>query len=154
MPALYVLIGIPGSGKSTWARANAQRLHAVIVSSDIVRRDLRAHGQNPLNGDLVFAEVEDRAREQLGAGRSVILDATHSLRKYRTYAIHLASDFHVHCIGIWFDLPLEVGLQRNVQRTQEVFGDEEVPEAVVRQMYHRFQPPGKDEFDEIVRINS
>ena len=154
MPSLYVLIGIPGSGKSTWARENAQRLHAVVVSSDIVRRDLRAHGQNPLNGDLVFAEVEYRAREQLGAGRSVILDATHSLRKYRTYAIRLASDFHARCIGVWFDLPLEVCLRRNVQRTQQNFGDEEVPETVVRQMYNRFQPPGRDEFDEIVRLNS
>lgn len=154
MPTLYVLIGIPGSGKSTWARENAQRLHAVVVSSDSVRRDLRAHGQNPLDGDLVFADVEHRAREQLRAGRSVILDATHSLRKYRTYALYLAGDFHARRIAIWFDVPLEVCLRRNVQRTKQIFGEEEVPEAVVRRMHARLQPPGKDEFDEIVRINS
>lgn len=152
MITLYVLIGIPGSGKSTWARENATHLNAVVVGSDEVRRDFRANGQNPLSGDRVFAEVERRARVHLAAGHSVILDATHFLHKYRTYALYLAGDFHARRVAIWFDVPLDVCLQRNAQRSNQTFGDEQVPEGIVREMDTRLQPPRPDEFDEMMRV--
>ena len=41
---LYVLIGIQGAGKSTWAKANAGRLQAAIVASDDIRNELEAGG--------------------------------------------------------------------------------------------------------------
>ena len=40
----YVLIGAQGSGKSTWACANAERLGAVVVASDDIRNELEARG--------------------------------------------------------------------------------------------------------------
>jgi predicted kinase len=152
MMTLYVLIGLPGSGKSTWARENAAHLRAVVVGSDEVRREFQASGQNPLNGDAVFAEVERRARTLLQTDQSVILDATHFLRKYRTYALHLAGDCCARRVAIWFDVPLDICLQRDAQRSNLTFGDEQVPEEVVRRMAAMFQPPGRDEFDEVVRV--
>ncbi len=153
MTTVYVLIGAPGSGKSTWARENAARLKAAVVSSDEVRREFHANGQNPLNGDRVFAEVERCAREHLRAGSSVILDATHFLPKYRTYALYLAGDFQARRVAIWFDVPLAVCLRRNAQRTDQTFGAEPVSEDIVRNIHARLQPPRQDEFDEIERIN-
>ncbi len=154
MTTLYVLIGLPGAGKSTWARQNVDRLHAAVVGSDEVRREFQANGQNLLNGDQVFAEVERRARSLLRADQSVILDATHFLRKYRTYALHLADDCHARRVAIWFDVPLDLCLQRNAQRNNLTFGNEQVPEDVVRGMANLFQPPGQDEFDEVVKVSS
>ncbi len=153
MTTLYVLIGLPGSGKSTWARQNADHLNAVVVGSDEVRREFQANGQNPLNGDQVFAEVERRARALLQTGQSVILDATHFLRKYRTYALHLAGDRRARRVAIWFDVPLDICLQRDAQRSNLTFGDEQVPEDVVRHMADLLQPPGRDEFDEVVKVS-
>ena len=153
MTTLYVLIGLPGSGKSTWAQANAARLGAVVVGSDEVRREFQASGQNPLNGDAVFAEVEHRARALLHTNQSVILDATHFLRKYRTYTLYLAGDTHARRVAIWFDVPLDICLQRNAQRSNLTFGDEQVPEDVVRGMADLLQPPGQDEFDEVVKVS-
>ncbi|HTP06714.1 MAG TPA: ATP-binding protein [Anaerolineae bacterium] len=153
MTTLYVLIGLPGSGKSTWARQNVDRLHAVVVGSDEVRREFQANGQNPLNGDRVFAEVERRARSLLQADQSVILDATHFLRKYRTYTLHLARDTRARRVAIWFDVPLDICLQRNDQRSNLTFGDEQVPKDVVRRMADLLQSPGRDEFDGVVKVS-
>lgn len=149
---LYVLIGAPGSGKSAWARENAARLGAVVVGSDEVRNSFRAGGRNPIDGDAVFAEVEHRAREVLSMGRSVILDATHYRRKYRSYAINLARNLGARCVAVWFDVTLDECLRRNAERTGGTFGDESVPDDVVRDISAHLQPPRADEFDEIIRI--
>lgn len=152
MPTLYVLIGLPGSGKSHWAQANADRIGAVVVGSDEVRADLQVRGQNPYDGDAVFAEVERRARAQLQADRSVILDATHYQRRYRTYAIDLAQQLLVPCVAVWLDASLAEALQRNGWRTGDRFSEQRVPDHVIREMAAHFNPPGRDEFDRVVRI--
>ncbi|MGH2592843.1 MAG: AAA family ATPase [Anaerolineae bacterium] len=152
MKTLYVLIGAPGSGKSAWARENALRLGAVVVGSDDVRNDFRATGKTPLDDDAVFAEVERRARDLLTTGRSVILDATHHRRRYRTYAIDVARDLGARRVAIWFDVSLDECLRRNVQRSGRTFGDKAVPAHVVHELFEHLQPPGSDEFDGIIRI--
>ncbi|MGZ4701283.1 MAG: AAA family ATPase [Ilumatobacteraceae bacterium] len=153
MTTLYVLCGPPGAGKSTWARENAGRLQAVVVCSDDVRRDLEAEGRDPWDGDSVFAEVELRARGLLQADRSVVLDATHFQRRYRTYIRDVVSGIDVQRVGIWFVVPLEVCLQRNAGRDGVAFGDRRMSDEFVRALAEAFEPPGSDEFDEVVTVN-
>jgi predicted kinase len=152
MATLYVLIGLPGSGKSHWAQANADRIDAVIVGSDEVRAEFQACGQNPYDGNAVFAAVERRARAQLQADRSVILDATHYQRRYRRYATALARQLRVPCVAVWFDTLLDEVLQRNGWRTGNRFGEQRVPDRIVREMAAQFDPPKRAEFDRVVRI--
>jgi predicted kinase len=152
MPTLFVLIGLPGSGKSRWAQTNADQIGAVVVGSDEVRAEFQARGKNPRDGDAVFAEVERRARGLLQADRSVILDATHYQRRYRTYAIEVARQLRVPCVAVWFDTSLAEALQRNGWRTGDRFGEQRVPEHIIREMAAHFDPPGRDEFDRVVRI--
>lgn len=152
MTTLYVLIGLPGAGKSSWARENAGGLQAVVVCSDDVRRDLHAAGEDPEDGDAVFAEVERRARRLLEADRSVVLDATHFQRRYRTYVERLVSGTDVRRVAVWFDVPLEVCLQRNARRNGSDFGDRRMTDEFVRGIADAFEPPGDDEFDEVLRV--
>jgi protein phosphatase len=151
---LYILIGLPGSGKSSWARENCSRLDAVVVGSDEIRREFRASGGDFFHDDIVFAELEGRARSFLTAGQSVIIDATHLARRYRTYTLELSSDTHAERVAIWFDVPLETCLRRNAGRSNRTFGDQPVPAENVRELDDLFQPPGDDEFDEVVRLTA
>lgn len=153
MTTLYVLCGPPGAGKSTWARQNADRLEAVVVCSDDVRRDFEAEGRDPWDGDSVFADVELRARGLLRAGRSVVLDATHYQRRYRTYADDVVSGIDVQRVCVWFVVPLEVCLQRNAGRDSVAFGDRRMTDEFVRSIADAFEPPGDDEFDEVIVVD-
>ena len=87
----------------------------------------------------------------LQADRSVILDATHYQRRYRTYAIDLARQLRVPCVAVWFDTPLAEALRRNGWRTGDRFGEQRVPDHIIRDMAAHFDPPGNAEFDRVVK---
>ena len=154
-PTLYVLIGIQGSGKSTWARANAARLGAVIVASDEIRNELAAAGLDPEPlGDRVFATLEDRLDHYLAAGQNVIADATHVRRAWRANEVAVGRKHGAKVVAIWFDLPLAVCLARNAAKPGgHLWGDRVIPTAILRDMSQHFDPPGRDEFDRIEVIS-
>jgi predicted kinase len=153
-PTLYVLIGIQGSGKSTWARANAGRLESVIVASDEIRNEMVAAGIDPTDlGDQVFATLEDRLAQHLSAGRNVIADATHVRRSWRANQIAIARRLGARVVAIWFDLPMVITRERNARKPGgDLWGDMVIPDTVLREMTETFEPPGADEFDEIVTV--
>ena len=74
---LVVLIGLPGSGKSHLARLLAQRLGAVVVATDQLRRRLFiAPSYVRLETRTVFALAHVLARRLLAERHTVIFDAT------------------------------------------------------------------------------
>lgn len=152
MRTLYVLCGLPGAGKTTWARDNADRLQASVVCSDDVRRDFEVNGRDPEDGDAIFAEVAQRARRLLHDGHHVVLDATHYRRRYRTYVADVVHGIDVHRVAIWFDVPVDVCLQRNAGRDSDNYGDRRMPASVIRSLADRFQPPTSREFDAIIVV--
>lgn len=100
---LVLVGGGPGTGKSTLARALADRIDAQVISTDDVRRELRDEGE--IDGDIgsfgaglytaekvdtVYAAVLRRARPLLAAGQSVILDGTWRDARHRGQARKLA----------------------------------------------------------------
>lgn len=100
-PALVVMSGLSGTGKSTLAREVGARLGAPIVASDVIRK--RMAGVAPTERAptgaythartrAVYRALYRRARERLGAGRDVILDATFLLASMRDEARTLADE--------------------------------------------------------------
>jgi hypothetical protein len=87
-PALIITCGLPGSGKSTFAQAALERLHAIRIRSDVERKRLfglapLANSRSPTGGGLygaaathrTYARLLELARELLVAGFPVIVDA-------------------------------------------------------------------------------
>jgi len=109
-PTLYILCGLPGTGKSTYAKRLHHILDIAVLRSDEVRRELpeySAHrGPVPFGTEIYRPEMRGRvysrllstAQEELKNGRSVILDATFSRRKWRKEAVMLAEDLDVNIL--------------------------------------------------------
>jgi len=151
---LYVLIGIQATGKSTWARANARSLQAEVVASDDIRNELEAQGLPAEHeGDRVFAILETRVASLLDEGRNVIADATHARRAWRANILAIARQRAVPVVAVWFQAPLAVSRARNALKPGGArWGDRVVADEVLVDMWHRFEAPGPDEFDEIWKI--
>ncbi|HKZ69000.1 MAG TPA: ATP-binding protein [Anaerolineales bacterium] len=154
MPVLYLLLGVQGSGKSTWASANAERLNAVRLSSDAIRNELVARGQGAEadNGDRVFAIFNKRLEQLLTEGQNVISDATHARQAWRKDEIAIARRLSAIVFGVWFDVPLSVCRQRNASRKGNVWGEQAVPDKFLLDVVRGFEGPGEGEFEAVWRI--
>jgi len=154
MSTVYLLIGVQGSGKSTWARANAEKLNAVVLASDEVRNELEARGIDASTaGDQVFAIVEERLGQLVDEGQNVIVDATHARRKWRKKHLAIARKHGAKVIAVWLDVPLAVCLARNAHKPGGPrWGERVVPKEILLGVAQGFEPPTKAEFDEVWRI--
>ena len=153
MATVYLLIGVQGSGKSYWAAANARRLGAEVIASDAIRNEFEAQDEDAADGDRVFAMVNERLKKTLARGVNVILDSTHARRAWRKAEVATARRFGATLIGVWFDVPLEVCLQRNASRSGRLWGERAVPKEFLLDMARGFEGPVAGEFDEVWRIS-
>ena len=78
MSKVYMLIGIQGSGKTTYAKVKSQELNIPIVSSDAIRDEMPE-----LKEELVFPEVYRRCAEYIKSNTDFIYDATNVTPKVR-----------------------------------------------------------------------
>ena len=156
MASVYFMIGVQGSGKSTWARTNAKRLQAKILASDAVRNELEDQGIDATNeGDRVFAIVEERLGKLLARGHNVIVDATHARRRWRARELAVARTRGARLIAVWLDVPLALALERNQHKPGgKLWGERVVPEEVLYAVARKFEPPAVGEFDEVWRLDS
>jgi predicted kinase len=150
---MFVLVGLPASGKSTVRDVLAKHLSKLglaytIVSPDDIRGEL-------CNGDVtdqsrnkqVFELAHDRLNKNLKGGRSVIFDATCVDLKTRRQLIRIADRSKAGKVAVWMDTSLRVCKQRNSKR------DRVVPDFVFDKMKRKYKEPTIDEgFDSIIRV--
>ncbi len=140
-PVLILLCGIPGSGKSTFAKS--VQAHYTILSSDEIRSEL-GDVNDQSNNKKVFDVLHERIREELLKGNSVIVDATNVKRKYRKAILDAVSDIECFKLADVLLVDYQTCLERNAKR------DRKVPEEVIQDMWLGFQFPSKEEgFDDI-----
>jgi predicted kinase len=149
-PKGYVVlaIGLPGSGKTTWFR----RRGVTPLSSDLLRNILFDDVEEQRYQGLVFSTLRSLLRARLIARMPWnYVDATNLSIHERRQWIKMAKSFGYEVQAVFFDVPLEVCLERNSQR------DRSVSEDVMRKMAEKLKPPVFEEgFDKItvVRVKS
>ena len=151
MNKLYMMIGLPASGKSTIAKDIAKSEGAIIVSSDEIRKELFGDINDQSNNVKVFEEVINRAKFYLANKYNVIIDATNINYKKRRHLLNSIDNLHgKDRIAILVATPYEECLERNKLRERKV------PEKVIKRMYFNFYIPQYYEgFDDIqIRYNS
>lgn len=132
-PTCYILSGVPGCGKSTWARKFAAKMPDYIkhVSRDEIRFSLLKDGEDYFAHEgEVLLNFYRQANEILASGKNVIMDATHTSERALCETLRRIN-VDAKMIFVSFDVPLDVCLARNAQRK----GLACVPEQVIRSAY-------------------
>lgn len=129
---VYVLVGLPAAGKSTWLA----RRGVTALSSDAMRLLLRDNEADQTIHAQVFALLRRllQMRLELGAAASYI-DATNLTRRERRQWIKLADWYGAECVAVYFDTPLAVCLERNAGRARVVPGE------AMERLAKRLSPP-------------
>ncbi len=103
-PSFYGLVlvfGLPGTGKSTLAKALADAIHAVHLNTDIIRSESGLMGRyTEEDKAAVYAALFDQAKQCLEAGSTVVLDGTFSIEDQRSKVQELAHVMHLPLIWI------------------------------------------------------
>ncbi|MCH7484243.1 MAG: ATP-binding protein [Chloroflexi bacterium] len=116
-PALIILIGLPGSGKSYFARRLAKRYPAAILDSDALRGALYESPQHtaPENARL-FPATHVLTRRLLDRGVPVVLDATNLKESNRKPLYRLAREANARLVTVRLRAPFAVMRERLAKR--------------------------------------
>lgn len=144
MPNFVMTIGLPGSGKSTWAQEYIKNCpNSVIVSSDAIREELWGDANDQQNPSIVFETMFQRTVAALKEGKDVVYDATNLVAKTRKATLArvraAVGDIFFYAAAVFVACPISECKRRQLGR------DRKVPEEVIDRMVRQFQTPWYNE---------
>jgi bifunctional polynucleotide phosphatase/kinase len=126
---IVVLVGIPGSGKTTLALSSFPEHHRINLDT----LHTRSREDEEIGGSL-------------SRGEDIIIDNTNTTKKSRSKYVKTAKLFGATVRAVYLKCPIEIALKRNAMRE----GKGRVPDGAVRFYNKTLQPPSKEEgFDEV-----
>lgn len=164
MVTLTLMVGVPGSGKSTFAEKMEKEYNTLRVSRDVIRFSMVAEDEKYFSKESeVFNTFAREIAAKLFCGYNVIADATHITIKSRAKLINAVKRGLKLISGNENYLEENVELQacvvrKSLERTLEQNENRKgtrsyVPESVIRRMNEQFEDISTEEnFETIIRI--
>ena len=149
---LYLMVGVPGSGKSTYVK-NILKDGDIYISRDEIRYSLLTEEDDYFAKEneviKTFIDNIDKSLINEEYCGDVYADATHLSPKSRAQILNKLKNKDKVSV-IYLDIPLNIILERNAQRKGRAL----VPENVVRRMYNSIILPTKIErIEELIIID-
>ena len=144
---VYLMVGLPGSGKSTWCKENFPKLP--VISRDIIRAKLGYTLSTDEKAVLTAGQEKQVTTEEhfqiaklCKKKQSFIIDDTNTGR-YRKDMISFLKGYGATVIGVNMDTPLEICIKRR---------EGQIPETAMRAIYRKMIPLGSKEVDDIINV--
>ena len=132
---VFLMCGLPGTGKDTWIAENAPDLP--VVSLDNIRDDFNISFNG--NQGKVIQAAQEQARSYLRKQQSFVWNATNVNRQTRKKLIDLFNQYKAKTTVVYLPKPLSVILRQNRER------DVVIKESVIEKFLYRLEPPTIDE---------
>lgn len=144
MPIIYLITGIPGSGKTTLAKQLAERHNATVHSYDDMPG---ANARAGMDGSVKQAWLQV-IREMLQSGESVICDSLNLTVAERMELLSTVADIPCEKVLYMKLVPLETCLRRNRER------EARLPDFVIEQAAQKMEMPGERETWDKIFVSS
>lgn len=134
---VYLMVGIPGSGKSTWIKSQLEKTGGAWISRDEVRFSMVKENEEYFSKENdVFAQwikniniaIKDESIE------NIYVDATHISEASRNKTLLRLNLSNADVVPVVMATPLDLCIERNAQRS----GRSCVPVSVIENMYKSF----------------
>lgn len=117
MATLYVMVGIPGAGKTTYAKTKFG--HAVRIGSDDLRKEFFGKELTLRGYRMIHRTMLQRASESLREGRDVVIDCMNaSVRARSAYFQILPKGTFI--AAVYLKTPVREALRNNRNRSRHV----------------------------------
>ena len=143
MNTLYITVGLPGSGKSTYVKNFIKDKEIEYLSSDSLRAVYGKSEEDQTVTPLVFGHIKRKVDEFLKDGKNVLVDATSVNRKERSDYINTAKKYGAKVVAIVFKMDRQGLIDRNKKRGEQ--GGRVVPDFVIDKMLNKFEEPSYSE---------
>lgn len=153
-PFLYILVGIPGSGKSTWIRNNLSNDYIIASSDNYIEQKSKEYGLSYSQGFEKFIKDADHfCREQIrytiGQKKNIVIDRTNLKKSSRQWILELADNEYVKIAVVFSTDTSEI--QNRLEKRNK--SGKIISQELLQKFLSSFQMPSKDEgFDEIITI--
>ena len=145
---LYIAVGLPGSGKSTYAKNFVNGKDIEYLSSDELRAVYGKDETDQSVTSIVFGHIKRKVDEFLKDGKNVLVDATSVNRRERSDYINSAKKYSAKVVAIVFKMDRQGLIDRNKKRGEQ--GGRVVPDFVIDKMLAKFEEPSYNEGIDVI----
>ena len=141
MANLFIMMGAPGAGKSTFIKNSMTE--CIVVSRDKIRFSMVKENEPYFSKEKeVYKEFVRLINEHLSRNRDVIADATHLNAASRNKLINCITAPNVNIHVVWIKTTLETCLiQNELRKGSRAY----VPPSVITKMYQSIERPQFEE---------
>lgn len=141
---MILMVGVPASGKSTWAEDYAKKNNFVHISTDKIRGEVGKGEDDQTISPVAFAIARKRAMEALSISKSVVIDATNINHQFRRGWIKMGREHGAKIIAVVFEVSRDELIRRDTERERHVGAD------IIDQFLGQYKRPDETEVDKVI----